>query len=83
MTGVLYVKAFVPVAVPPRVVITTLTTPAAWAGVVAVIWESLFIVNEVAAVLPKVTEVAPVNPDPSIVTIVPPATGPDIGLRLE
>jgi hypothetical protein len=32
------------------------------------------------AVAPKLTEVAPVNPDPLMVTVVPPAIGPALGL---
>ena len=72
----------VPVAVPPGVVMTTLTAPAAWAGVVAVIEVSLTTVNEVAAVPSKVTEVSQINPVPVIVTEVPPAIGPATGLMV-
>jgi len=78
------VNAFVPVAVPPGVVITTFTAPAAWAGVVTVIVVSLFtVIAPVAfAVLPKDTLVAPVKPVPVIITLVPPAIGPVEGVML-
>jgi hypothetical protein len=36
----------------------------------------------VTAVLPKLTAVAPVNPDPVIVTCVPPVAGPDDGFTV-
>jgi hypothetical protein len=70
-----------PVAlVPPEVVTVTSTVPAAPAGAVAVIWVALLTVKPVAAFAPKLTAVAPVNPVPLIVTLVPPAVGPDAGL---
>jgi len=61
-------------------VTTTLTAPAACAGVVAVIEVSEFTVKLEAAVPPKVTA-APVvvKKVPVIVTDVPPAAGPEIG----
>jgi hypothetical protein len=65
--------------VPPGVVTVTSTVPAEPAGEVAVMLVSLTTVNEVAAVLPKLTAVAPVNPLPVIVTDVPPASGPAVG----
>ena len=40
------------------------------------IWVSESTVNELAAVAPKATAVAPVKPVPVIVTVVPPACGP-------
>ena len=58
------------------------TVPAAWAGDVAVIDVSLLTVKPVAAVAPKFTAVAPVNPVPVIVTDVPPAAGPLLGVTL-
>src|SRR6478735_9103093 len=58
------------------------TVPALWAGEVAVIDVALLTVNEAAAVAPKLTAVAPVNPVPVIVTDVPPAVGPLVGLTL-
>lgn len=69
-------------AVPPGVVTETVTVPAARAGVVTLIWLGLMTVNEVAAVPPKVTEVAPVKFEPLIVTGVPPAVLPLGGLTL-
>ena len=50
-------------------------------GAVAVIVVSLTTVKLVAAVVPKSTAVAPVKPVPVIVTKVPPAAGPLVGLR--
>jgi hypothetical protein len=38
--------------------------------------------NVVAAALPNLTAVAPVNPVPVMVTLVPPATGPAFGRTL-
>ena len=62
------------------VVTVTLTTPVP-AGLSAVIEVSLTTVRSVAAVVPKSTAVAPVNPVPVIVTKVPPAVVPLVGLR--
>lgn len=57
----------------------TLTAPAAWAGVAAVIEMPLTRVTAVAGVPPKLT-VAPVRkPDPAMVTLVPPAVVPETG----
>ena len=42
---------------------------------------ALLTVNVVAAVPPKLTAVAPVNPVPVITTLVPPAVGPDDGVE--
>jgi hypothetical protein len=67
------------VEVPPGVVTVTSTVPAEPAGEVALILVALTTVNEVAAVDPKLTAVAPVNPVPVIVTTVPPASGPALG----
>jgi NADPH:quinone reductase-like Zn-dependent oxidoreductase len=50
------------------------------AGEVAVIWVSLATVTAVAAVVPKFTAVAPVNPLPVTVTLSPPAAAPLVGL---
>ena len=50
------------------------------AGLLAVIVVSLTTVTPVAAVVPKFTAVAPVKPVPVIVTGVPPASGPLVGL---
>ena len=51
------------------------------AGLSAVIVVSLTTVEFVAGVVPKSTAVAPVKPVPVIVTNVPPAAGPLVGLR--
>ena len=64
---------------PPAVVTTTSTAPAACAGVVTVIDVAEFTVTPVAGVPPKVTDVAPVRFVPVIVTVVPPAVGPALG----
>jgi hypothetical protein len=63
--------------VPPGVVTVTSTTPAAWAGLVA-----LMVVSEMKAqaadVPPKRTAVTPVKPQPLITNVVPPAVGPNV-----
>ena len=64
--------------VPPGVVTLISTTPAP-AGDLAVICVAELTVKLVAAVAPKVTAVAPVNPEPVIVTDVPPVVDPDVG----
>ena len=66
-------------AVPLAVVTLTVAWPTVPAGAVAVIEVSELTVNEVAAVPPKLTAVAPVKFAPVIVTTVPPATGPLVG----
>ena len=63
---------------PPVVVTRTSTVPVP-AGDVAVIWVAELTVKPVAGVAPKLTAVAPVKFVPVIVTVVPPATGPDVG----
>jgi len=60
-------------------VTVTSTLPAAWAGLVAVIWVSELTVKLVALVVPNLTAVAPVKPQPVIVTTVPPDCGPLLG----
>ena len=65
--------------VPPGVVTVTVPMPTPF-GDVAVIRLSELIVNDWAAVDPKSTAVAPVNPAPAIVTVLPPASGPAPGL---
>ena len=69
------------VAEMPAGVVTFTSTVPVPAGLSAVIEVSLTTVIFVAAVAPKSTAVAPVNPVPVIVTRVPPATGPLVGLR--
>jgi hypothetical protein len=68
--------------VPVGAVTATSTVPDACAGDTAVIDVPLFTVNDAAAVEPKLTADAPVNPVPVIVTDVPPAVGPAFGETL-
>ena len=68
--------------VPPGVVTVTSIVPELAAGEVAVIEVSDLTVNDVAEVDPNLTAVAPVKPVPVIVTEVPPASGPAVGLML-
>jgi hypothetical protein len=63
---------------PPGVVTVTPTTPVP-AGAVAVMLVSLATEMFVAGVAPKFTADAPVRPVPVIVTVFPPAVGPDEG----
>src|SRR5437660_7832419 len=73
----IYVKPFGNVpenpAHTPPLVTTTSTGPAAWAGVVAVIWSALRTTTLVAATPPKVTVDGLKKLVPLIVTDVPPA----------
>ena len=64
----------------PAGVITVTSTVPVPAGLSAVIVVALTTVTPVAAVVPKSTAVAPVKPVPVIVTNVPPADGPLVGL---
>ena len=64
---------------PPVLVTTTLTAPAACAGVLAVICVALTTTILVAAVPPNVTPAPAWNPVPVIVTAVPPLVGPLVG----
>jgi hypothetical protein len=68
--------------VPPSVVTVTSTTPAAPAGVAAVIEVELFTMKLVVGALPKATATAPVKPVPVMTMEVPPAVGPDVLPRL-
>jgi preprotein translocase subunit SecG len=68
------------VLVPFGVITVILTVPTAPAGLTAVIDVALFTVKLAAAVLPKLTAVAPVKLVPVIVTDVPPEVGPLPGL---
>nr|WP_256972820.1 hypothetical protein [Saccharibacillus sp. O23] len=77
-----YVKAPLAVAVPPAVVTLTPTAPAVPAGVVAVICVEESTVIAVAAFPPIVIVDPAVNPVPVIVIVVPPVSGPDVGLTL-
>jgi hypothetical protein len=56
-----------------------LWAPAACAGETAVISVEDTTVKLVAATAPKATLVAPVNPVPVMVTVVPPAVVPEVG----
>jgi len=67
--------------VPPSVVTVTSTVPTP-AGEVAVIWVALLTVKEAAALLPKLTAVAPEKLVPVMVMLVPPDVGPVFGLTL-
>jgi hypothetical protein len=65
---------------PPGVVTTTsLAAPVVPVGVTAVIVVELATLKLVTAVPPIVTDVAPVKFVPVIVTLVPPAVGPETG----
>jgi len=66
--------------VPAGVVTVTSTVAADSAGEVAVTEVSLLTVTPVAAVVPKLTALAPVNPVPVMVTDVPPVLDPELGL---
>jgi hypothetical protein len=55
----------------------------AMGGEIAVIDVSLLTVNEAAGTKPNITDVAPVKLTPLITTLVPPAGGPEDGLRLK
>ena len=66
---------------PVGVVTVTGADPAGRGGLVARTAVSESTVN-VAAVPPNDTAVAPVSPVPLMSTVVPPATGPELGVRL-
>ena len=66
--------------VPLAVVTVTSTVPAVPAGLVAVICVAELTVKPVAAAVPNSTAVAPVRFVPVMVTLVPPAVGPAVGL---
>ena len=75
-----YRSADVIADVPPGVVIVTSTVVfAVPVGAVAVIVVSLTTTTEVALFAPNFTDVAPVKPDPEIVTGVVATAGPDDG----
>ena len=69
-------------ALTARLVTVTVTAPALPAGVVAVIVVLLTTTTLVAAALPNVTAAPAAKFVPVIVTAVPPATGPLLGLTL-
>src|SRR5205823_4114885 len=66
--------------VPPAVVTVTSTVPADPEGAVALIEVDELTVKLLAAAVPKVTAVAFVKFVPVMLTVVPPAVGPDVGL---
>ena len=68
------------VLVPREVVTVTATVPAGSAGEMAVIKVWSYTVTAEAWVLPKATVAPAVNPVPSMVTVVPPAVEPLLGL---
>ena len=80
--GALYVNvsAALVALVPPPVVAVTSTLPELPAGDVANTVESSCTDTFVAGTPPKSTIVVPVKPVPEIVTAVPPAVGPELGL---
>jgi hypothetical protein len=65
--------------VPVAVVTVTVTVPGACGGESAVMDVGPFTVTLVAAVPPNLTAAVVVNPVPTTVTDVPPATGPVVG----
>jgi hypothetical protein len=65
--------------VPYGVVIVISTVPADSVGAVALMDVALVTVKVLAAEVPNFTIVAPVNPEPVMVTNVPPLTEPDVG----
>src|SRR2546426_6179932 len=60
----------------------TSTVPAAWAGVIAMIWVALVVLTFVAASPPTLTVAPTTKPVPVIVIPVPPASGPPFGTTL-
>src|SRR5450755_4130695 len=66
--------------VPIAVVTLRLTAPVP-TGDTAVIWVAEFTTKLAAAVPPKSTAVAPMNPVPVMTTLVPPLCGPDVGMK--
>jgi hypothetical protein len=68
------------VLLPPGVVTITLAGPLVPLGTVATMVVSFTTVKFGEAVPPNVTLVAPVNPVPVIVTVLPPVGGPELGL---
>jgi hypothetical protein len=70
--------------VPPGTVTIRSTAPAAWVGVLAVMTVPFTKATSVAGAPPKVTEVTGLAKlPPEIVTWVPPAVGPELGVTLE
>jgi len=76
------VKAEPSVPVPNLVATETVTAPAVPVGSLTVSWVELLRVIEVPVLLPNFTAVTVVKFVPVMVTVVPPAVGPDVGLTL-
>ena len=76
----MYWSALLVAEVPPAPVTVTLTVPADSAGATAVIDVAELTVTLEAAVEPKLTVLPDTKPVPVIVTDVPPAVGPLVGL---
>ncbi len=68
------------VALVPLMVVTVIPTTPEPAGLTAVIEVSDATLKLAAGVTPKATAVAPVNPVPVRVTLVPPESGPTVGM---
>jgi hypothetical protein len=66
--------------VPLAVVTVTSTVPSEPAGTTAMIWVGPVTVNDLAFVALNLTDIAPIKLVPVIVTDVPPAVGPVLGL---
>jgi hypothetical protein len=66
----------------PLGVVTVIATVPVPDGAVAMMDESAVTPKLVAAVVPKSTALAPENPEPLMVTRVPPVGGPKLGLML-
>ena len=64
---------------PPGVLTVTSTVPSDPGGAIAEICVALITVNEVALVLPNLTDVAPMKLVPEMVTALPPVVGPLVG----
>ena len=64
---------------PSGLATTTSTLPALRAGAVAVSDPEPLTLTALAAAVPNVTVAPETNPEPVIVTTVPPASGPDVG----
>ena len=75
----MYWSAGLVALVPPAVVTVTSTAPAEAAGATATICVAVLLLT-VAVLLPNLTAVAFARFAPVIVTLVPPAVGPEVGL---
>jgi hypothetical protein len=80
--GATNVKSVAEVAVPPGVLTEIATVPAVCAAVLATILVVPVIVKLAAAVVPNLTDVAPLRLAPLMVTVVPPSVDPLVGVKL-